>query len=136
MIIGDASGLAVLLGLFALSVLLFLPIEASSWIIISFLFVAASAISVFFWHNERSLDTPKGWLQLALFSVPIGAIFLGIDILLGRFWYPDMPLLQVTTKVGGLFGIVVTLAVCPGLTFIALAGSARTLFLVHNLGHG
>ncbi len=85
MIIADALGPAVLLGLFAL-VGLILPIEASYWIIISFLFVAVSAISVFFWHNERSPDTPKGWLQLALFSVPIGAIFLGIDIHTFLFW--------------------------------------------------
>lgn len=117
-------------GLFGLTLFVFWPIANVPPLIFAFVYVALAATGMFFWHHKNSPETPLKWLLWAGGSVLAGAVFFAIDILIGHFSYPDLALLEAGTKAGGMFGFLATLVICPGGTFICMAGWARSLIVV------
>jgi hypothetical protein len=88
-----------------------------------FLMLATAGIIV--WHKEKYSNNPKEWRKLGVSSVILGFLFFAWDVVLAYlrgyanpFHFP-----------GGLLGLPLTLAVCPGLTMICVAGLARALYL-------
>jgi predicted XRE-type DNA-binding protein len=81
-----------------------------------------------FWRKD--LDGSKEqWPSLVLASILGGLAFFACDIVIGRVTHSDLSLLNSAFHVGGLAGFGVTLMVCPGITFVALAGWCRSTLL-------
>jgi hypothetical protein len=124
----DAIGLFVLAGLFVI-ILLLTPAPSVPSLFWVFVYLALAVTALYCWRNKRSPHTPSGWLILALGSVIIGAVYFAIDMILGSYQHQGTSGVEAATRVGGMFGFVLTIAVCPGSTMIALSGFARSLFL-------
>ena len=123
----DAVGLFALAGLMVLtiSVVPDLGIPTPFWL---FIYVVLALICWYFWHSDKLPNKTTGWLWFVLGSIILGGLFFGIDMMIGHFYYPDVPVVDAAKKVGGPFGFIATLAVCPGLTIFGLASLARSLF--------
>ena len=80
----------------------------------------------FAWLKMEKLGSPR-WLLQALASVGVGAVFFAMDVAFGMSENPSQPIFSAATSTGLMFGI--TLLVCPGYTFIALAGWTRSLVI-------
>ena len=100
-----------------------------------FIYLALAAGCLYVWHATFCPETPTEWIFLGVGSVLGGALFFGADILIGHFSHPDLPLIEAGTKAGGMFGFIATLGVCPGGTFVAVAGLARSLLGVRAANH-
>lgn len=124
----DAIGLVVLTAEIGLLIPVFTSEEIPIviWIVI---YVALAITAIYLWHSEKSPKTPSGWLGYAAGSVVLGGLFFVADVWVGRSGHPNLPLLDAATRAGGPFGFVSTLIVCPGLTFISIAGIARAYYL-------
>jgi len=124
----DAIGLFVLAGLFVMT-LLVTPAPSMPSLLWFFVYVVLAVTALYCWRNKKSPQTPSGWLILALGSVIIGAVYFAIDMILGRYQHPGVSGVEAATRVGGMFGFVMTIAICPGLTMIALSGFVGCLVL-------
>jgi hypothetical protein len=134
--------MADLIGLAALAVLTFIlrllvgaqDISNFFWCIIYFLLVMAG---LFVWHQRSFSPQPESswpessgdYLNFALASVGIGAISFAADILIGSMNHPDLSLIQAGTHAGGPFGFIITLFICPAMTFVMLAGALRQFYV-------
>jgi hypothetical protein len=131
-LIADLVGLTVVFGV--LTVIVFVVRSSDTpaflWAIA---FVVVGVIAVGIWHGEKWPTTPFGSLKLAGSSVLIGGLFYIADTVITHFERPEVPIWLVGTKAGGMFGFVVTAAVCPGLTIIALAGVVRAICLDEDI---
>jgi hypothetical protein len=96
-------------------------------------FVVVGVIAIGIWHGEKWPTTPFELLKVAGSSVLLGALFYIADTVIAHFEHPEVPIWLVGTKAGSMFGFVVTAAVCPGLTTIALAGVARAICLYKDI---
>ena len=123
----DAIGLAVIAALFGFTVFLISSGSHISTLLFFFVYLALSGVAIYVWHNKSSPRHPKQWAWWTLGSVATGALLFTADMVIGNFMYPNLPLLKAGTKVGGPLGFLATLAVCPGVTFVALAGLVRSL---------
>ena len=81
---------------------------------------------------EKSPRSPAEWLGVVGFSILLGAVFFGIDVLIGSQFHPSSSLLEAATQAGGPFGFMFTLIVCPGITVYALGGFLVSLFRDHE----
>ena len=119
-------GLLVLAGLMVLtiSVVPDFGIPTPFWF---FVYIVLALICWHFWHSDKFPNKTKDWLWFVLVSIVLGAIFFGSDMMIGHFYYPDLPVVDAAKKNGGPFGFILTLVVCPGLTIIGLASLARSL---------
>ncbi len=123
--------LAYLMGLLTIAAFLAIPFTpvptsqatAPMWIVP---YLLVSTIALYMWHNLGDLTSVKDWFMVAAGSCLLGAVFFGVDVLMGHSHYPDLPLLEAGTKAGISF--LATLIVCPVLTVIALAGAVRSGF--------
>ena len=113
---------------FGLLLFVFWPIADIPPLLFVFVFLALAASGMFVWHHRSSPESPIAWVWWACGSVAGGAVFFAIDVLIGHFSYPDLPLLEAGTKAGGMFGFLATLAICPGATIVCVAGWARSFF--------
>ncbi len=95
--------------------------------VIAFLVLAVTGL--YSWRKEKSPTTAKGWILFALGSIVVGALFFAVDIWVGHSAYPNLPLVDAGLHNYGFLGFGWTLIVCPGLTMIAIAGAARSLYL-------
>jgi len=79
------------------------------------------AISPFAWHSERWPEELSGCIGLFAASIVIGGMSFAVDAMIsdsnGFPW------------VGSPFGSMLTLALCPGLTLVAVGGIARAYYL-------
>ena len=126
-IMTEAIGLFVLAGLFVMTLLL-APVPSVPSLLWVFVYLVLAVTALYCWRNKKALYTPSGWLILALASVIIGAVYFAIDMILGGYQHPGTSGVEAATRVGGMFGFVLTIAVCPGFTMIALSGFTRSLF--------
>lgn len=81
------------------------------------------------WHSNK---WPADWqtvLIFALGSILVGAAFLLTDGLIGGSTDPQVPFRNAIWRAGSPFGILLTIAVCPCFTLIALSGTVRGLLL-------
>ena len=91
------------------------------WIVVA---VGLGVGAYFVWRNEKSPKTPAGWLWFAIGSVVSGLVFFACDVLVGGSGHTNPSVLEAAKRAGGPFGFGLTLLVCPGLTFISIAGIA------------
>lgn len=131
-VIADTIGLAVMAAVFGLVLFVFWPIADIPPLLFVFVFLALAASGIFIWHHRHNPESPITWVWLGFSSVVGGALFFGIDVLIGHFSYPGLPLLEAGTKAGGMFGFVATLAICPGATVVCVASWARS-FVAPNM---
>lgn len=82
---------------------------------------------LFAWHNELWPTDPKGALRVALISIPVSGVSFVLDALIGNAFYPTLPFRYAIWQRGS--PIVLTVAICPGVTFVALAGLVRALLV-------
>jgi hypothetical protein len=98
-------------------------VPAAIWIVI------AAGLGVgahFVWRSEKSAKTAEGWLWSAMGSVIVGLVFFACDVWVGGSRHASLSAWEAAKNAGGPFGFGLTLVVCPGLTFISIAGIART----------
>jgi peptidoglycan biosynthesis protein MviN/MurJ (putative lipid II flippase) len=89
------------------------------------LFIILTGVGLAFWHKKESWKTARKWRRSILGSLIVGVAFFAIDWSLAYLNGQSNPFLYP----GGLLGIPVTVAVCPGFTMICVAGLIRTLYL-------
>jgi hypothetical protein len=81
--------------------------------------------------KERTMPN-ESWLVGAMWSIAGGIISLAGDILIGHLFNPSVPIIRAPLSAGIPFAV--TLILCPGLTFICVAGWARSLVVRHRRG--
>jgi len=69
------------------------------------------------------------WVGVVGGSTLLGALSVGVDMLVGSLTHPGMSPVQAGTKAGSPFGFILTIFLCPGVTLVAVAGLVRS-FLV------
>lgn len=129
-ITGDAVGCAALALLLAL-LMYVLPDHAAPYQSLNVFFGVYVVLTVggyICWSQmDKRMARPR-WLLQAVTSVGIGVVFFFIDTLVGSLqghhWQPSSPF-SAAAATGIMFGI--TLLICPGYTFIAFSGWARSL---------
>ena len=88
--------------------------------------------SLLAWHSAKWPKDADDLFRYGCVSVPVGAISLTIDAMIGTFNYPQLPLREAIWRAGSPFGIPLTIAICPGFTLVALAGAARAYFATNK----
>jgi len=95
------------------------------------------AAGMYAWRSERAPRTAADGLYAAAGSIVVGAIFLAIDVGIGKFFHRDLSYLQAAMTVRSPFGFALTVIACPIGTILSLGGAARVWVrhaLVGNLG--
>jgi hypothetical protein len=87
---------------------------------------------LFAWHNDKWPADPHDVFVYALISIPVGALSFAIDAIISTSHYPQLMFRDAIWHAGSPFGIVLTIAICPGFTLVGLAGAARTLLVRKN----
>ena len=80
-----------------------------------------------FWVEKEMKMPAASWLRGALWSVAAGVVSLIGDVLIGHLFNPSVPLFKAPLSAGIPFAVTVCL--CPGFTFITLAGWTRSLVI-------
>jgi len=107
-------------------------------IIFPFIYIAWCLISVYTWeHAHQKINNAKDWLIIALYSI-FGLAFLILAAIVEIYMTTGLYATTIYTTGSNIaehinFSVFITILVavscCPGLTFIALAGAARALFI-------
>lgn len=132
--VGDAIGLlvlALLAGFVAWLVAVVYGKEDAVWAW-SLGFPILAVCGVFAWHSDKWPAEPQDILLYALLSIGGGAAFFAIDAVLSTSRYPQLPFREAIWHAGSPFGILLTIAICPGFTLVALAGAARALLVTRD----
>jgi hypothetical protein len=130
----DAIGLlvlAVLAGFVAWLVAVVYSKEDAVWAW-SLGFPVLAVCGLFAWHNDKWPTDPRYAFLYALGSILVGAAFVAIDAVVSTSSYPQLPFRDAIWHAGGPFGIVLTIAICPGFTLVGLAGAVRALLVTRN----
>jgi hypothetical protein len=94
------------------------------------IFLVLASVGIALWHQEKFSQTVKQWGRFTLSSVVLGIAFFGADLLLAYLHGHPNPL----RFPGGLLGLPLTLAVCPGFTLICVAGLVRAFYINRRAG--
>jgi len=124
----NAVGLIVLAGMVSV-IAFFVPatqIPGPMWILV---YVVLAVTALYTWHREALMNSTVGCLLLIAASLFFGALFLAADIIIGQIHHPDESWFGGAAKVGGPFGLPLTMLVFPGLFSVGLAGLARSVIL-------
>jgi hypothetical protein len=80
------------------------------------------------WHGKEAkrFSVPYDWARVVVGSILLGALSLGVDMLVGSFIHPGMSPIEAGMKAGSPFGFILTIFLCPGLTVVAVAGLVRS----------
>lgn len=101
----------------------------SEWVVMTAIgFAIAAPCAWYIWRGAKANEDLTACLHGALSSVVVGGIFLLIDTSIGRGKSPGASIWEDAQHSGSPFGIVLTLAICPGSTCIFLAGAARAAY--------
>jgi hypothetical protein len=92
-------------------------------------FLAYAVAGIAIWHKKKEWQDVATWGRIALGSVILSVVYVGVDSFLG---YLDGA--KPVFEGGGLLGFPVTVVVCPFLVMISVAGLARALFLSATAG--
>ena len=83
-----------------------------------------------FWVEKEKKMPEASWLRGTLWSVAAGMVSLIGDVLIGHLFNPSVSLFKAPLSAGIPFAVTVCL--CPGFTFITIAGWARSLVIRHR----
>ena len=120
----DVVGLVILAPLVALASL-FVPETQMPKILWVFVYMIFCASALFVWHHPKAPQQKSKWLYLALLSVGSAMIWFGVVSLCSALFFQEAePLLSKTIN------MLIAMAICPGLTLIALAGWMRCFIQV------
>ncbi len=123
----DAIGILTLgteFALIAFLIYLFRPSEFPGRILLS-LFLILALVALMYWHLKDSSESVAAWRKPIRDSIILGVLFYAIDFVLGLvFRQPNSPPI-----LGGPFGIVFTVLVCPGSTIVCVAGLVRAVYV-------
>jgi hypothetical protein len=95
-------------------------------------FPVLAVCSMFAWHNDKWPTDPRDVFLYGLISIPVGTLFLAVDAIVGSSQDPQLKFRDAIWHAGSPFGIVLTIAICPGFTLVGLAGAARALLVARN----
>jgi hypothetical protein len=133
-IMADAIGVFVLAVLAAVVAWLLATVygkENAIWAwSLGFPFLAVSGLIA--WHNHKWPTDPQDAFLYALISIPVGLLFLAVDAIVGGSDQPQLKFRDAIWHAGSPFGIVLTIAICPGFTLVGVAGAARALWVRRN----
>lgn len=119
-------GLVVLAGLVA-AIAAFVPDEQLRRPMWVFIYLAIAAAALFVWNHPEAPKAAMGWPHRAGASVLVAAALFALDGVIGLVRDPKLSFIDAMTSNGSSF--VLNFFVAPCLTFIALAGWARSLLL-------
>lgn len=88
-----------------------------------FAFVLWVACALFAWNHKLAPVKPRGWLLMSLASIPAAGLWFGIARGASHLVFGEGE-----SGLSAFFDVGVALMLAPGLTSIAFAGWARTLF--------
>ena len=97
-----------------------------SFVAIMLILLLVSGLIV--WHSRKFSGNARRWCKLSAYSIVLGIAFFAWDWLLAYMHGHVNPL----RFAGGLLGLPLTVAVCPGATIIAFAGALRATYLSHE----
>ena len=124
----DAVGLMVLFALLCVTASV-APLGQSWWLVVTFSFVALAALNLWLWHRSKhGLASPKQWLGYIAMSLALGSVSLAVDLAVGHFTNPDLPLMEAFTRTGP-FGVGATGFVIVAGAFCGVPGLVRALLL-------
>ena len=125
----DAIGLATLaaLSLLPLPVVGFSVATGSVWLIG---FLALAALGIVAWRSERWPATPGAALRLAALSAAAASVVLVLIVVVQSLRRPDLD--PVDAALSGGAALALALALCPGLSAIAVAGAVRNGVALHR----
>jgi uncharacterized membrane protein YkvI len=127
-VLADSIGLAALAGEIGLIGVAASSLEIPTWgWIVAYGILAVVALIV--WHGKKWPKETREVLKAVFGSFLLGGAFFAIDLTLGHFLHPDLPLIQAAEHSGGPFGFGLTVLVCPVMTVVVLAGYFRAIFL-------
>lgn len=95
-------------------------------------FPVAAISALVAWHHDKWPLDSRDVLLYGLLSIPMGAVSLVVDFLIGSSMYPRLPFRYAVWEVGSPFGIVLTICICPGFTLVALSGAVRAVMLANS----
>jgi hypothetical protein len=127
-IVADLVGLGVLAAFLSVAMLIF-GVSTSRHEFLGILF-ALAVIAVGMWHVEKSpYAQASQCIWATICSVGLGAIFFGVDMIVGHWNHPELPLIQAAMKSPGPLGFALTVIACPISTIIAMASTVRCWIL-------
>jgi hypothetical protein len=97
------------------------------------IFVVLAIVGYPCWIKKEKAMPDDSWLKGALLFFGFGMVSLACDILIGYLFDHPASLLEAPLKVGIPFAV--TLLLCPGFTFISLAGWTRNLMIRRRESH-
>lgn len=97
--------------------------------IIAYGVLVAAALAM--WHGKEAkrFSDAYDWAGVFAGSVLLGALFFGIDMIVGGLDHPGISPFVAGTKAGSPFGFILTIFVCPGVTMVAVAGLVRSFLI-------
>ena len=109
--------------IYNIGIIYFLPIYVG-------IYIAWSISALYFWNNKPICDNARDWFLISLYSIPFALAGVLLEfaesyIFTGSIIREDMSLSQI-------INIMIVVSCCPGLTFTALAGAVRALFIKYN----
>lgn len=127
-LLADTAGLAVLAILYAFCLAIYPGVRSVALDPVRFvaLYLPFALIGFFVWHQEPAIGRSPRWASVAVSSIGVGFFFFLCNIAIGHYLEPELPLLAAAAQLRGPWGIATTLLVCPGVTFLALSGWARS----------
>lgn len=131
-LLADIAGLAVLAMLYGLSLATVYPgrtIVAQDPMRFVAIYLPFALVALFVWHQKRAIHKEPKWPTFAVSSIVLGALFFIGDLAIGHYLDPELPVLTAAMQLRGPWGFETTLLICPGVTFLALSGWARSLLL-------
>lgn len=93
------------------------------------------AVALSMWHGKHAekFSDARDWGAVLLASILVGALFFGVDVIVGGLDHPGISPIEAGTKAGSPFGFILTIFICPGVTMVAVAGLVRS-FLIRERG--
>jgi len=127
-LLADTAGFAVLAILFALCLAIYPGVRSVALDPVRFvaLYLPFALIGFLVWHQEQAIGKSPRWATVAISSIGLGFFFFLCNVAIGHYLDPELPLLTAAARLRGPWGIATTLLVCPGVTFLAVSGWARS----------
>lgn len=123
--VGDAVGLITVLLMILLGARFTSRIDFTAWCL-AYLFVAVPMAGM--WHIDKSpLVSRSRCLQATGWSVVCGMGFMIVDLIVGHFSHPELPIFQAATTDSGPLGFGFTIIVCPAAMLMAIGSLVRVL---------
>ena len=107
----------------------FRPVEATSYWIWLLPFLMLSVASLFVWHGARKIQSYLDCLMFIGVTLAGAFALFVIDIAYAYLSHPELPVIDAAKTLGGTWGYILTLLMCPGMTMVGIATLARLLWI-------